>query len=238
MLNVLIPLSGQMPFFGEAEYPFPKPLVEINGLPMIEYVVRNLLSLGEVRPHFLVRQDYCRKFHLDDTIRLLCAHAKVTPVATETGGALCTALLAVDDIAPEEPLLVVNADQYFSDGFAPAVRSLFEDPWQGGCLVFDSVHPRWSFVRTAGEQIIEAAEKRPISRQAVAGVYGFLRGKDFVEAAGNALMKDASHDGRFYTSAAVNELILLGRQLRAVPVAASTYHSFYSPNKIAEFTGT
>ncbi len=240
MLNVLVPMSGPMPFFNEGEYPFPKPLVEINGLPMIEYVTRNILSCGpDVRVNFLVREDYCKKYHLDDTIRLLApGQSMVTQVSTDTCGALCTALLAVEQIDNDQPLLIVNSDQYFTKDFAGKVSALFEAPYEGGCLVFESVHPRWSFVRTTGEDITEAAEKRPITKRAIAGVYGFGRGADFVTAAKQALLKDASHDGIFYLSAALNEMVLMNKRLRAVEVPAADYHSFYSPKKIAEFAGS
>ena len=240
MLNVLVPMSGPMPFFNVDEYPFPKPLVEINGLPMIEYVTRNILSCGpEVRVNFLVREDYCKKYHLDDTIRLLAPlQSVITPVPTNTCGALCTTLLAVEQIDNDQPLLIVNADQYFTRDFAEKIAALFEPPYEGGCLVFESVHPRWSFVRTIGEEIIEAAEKRPITKRAIAGVYGFGRGADFVKAAKQALLKDASHDGIFYLSAAINEMVLMNKRLRAVDVLAANYYSFYSPKKIAEFAAT
>ena len=240
MLNVLVPMSGPMPFFNEGEYPFPKPLVEINGVPMIEYVVRNIASCGpDVRAIFLVRQDHCKKYHLDDTIRLLAPeHAEVLKVASETRGALCTALLAIESINNDNPLLIVNSDQYFTQGFAQGVRQLFEPPYEGGCLVFDSVHPRWSFVRTHGDEIVEAAEKRPITRRAIAGAYGFARGADFVAAAKQALLKDANHDGVFYLSAAINEMVLMNKRLRAVQMPSADYHSFYSPKKIAEFSAS
>lgn len=238
MHRVIVPMSGPMPFFNEDEYPFPKPLVEINGRPMIEYVIRNILELGQdTWIKFLIRADYCTRYHLDDTITLLAENASVSPVAKDTGGALCTALLAIEEINNSDPLLILNADQYFAAGFASSVRRLFEPPYDGGCVVFDSVHPRWSFVRTVGDEIVEAAEKRPITRRAVAGVYGFARGADFVSAAKQALLKDASHDGAYYLSAAVNEMVLMNKKLRAVEVAPGDYHSFYSPAKIAEFCG-
>lgn len=45
MLNILIPLAGPTPFFDSSEYPFPKPLIEIRGTPMIEHLIDNLKSI-------------------------------------------------------------------------------------------------------------------------------------------------------------------------------------------------
>jgi NDP-sugar pyrophosphorylase family protein len=239
MLNVLVPMSGPMPFFPAEEYPFPKPLVEIAGSSMIEYTAKNLLECGrDFHATFLVRNDYCRQFHLDDTIHLLMGQkASVVQVQADTKGALCTALLAIDSINNENPLLIMNFDQYFTSGFARMLDEIFRPEFDGGCCVFESVHPRWSFVKTNGEEVVEAAEKRPISKHAIAGIYGFARGTDFVAAAKSALIKDASHDGLFYISAALNEMVLMNKRLRAVPIDSGQYHSFYSPKKVEEFAG-
>lgn len=237
MLNIVVPMSGKTPFFDGNDFPFPKPLIEINGITMIEYVARNILELGTLaNVYFMVREDYCKKYHLDDTIKLLLPeNSHVIPVAFETKGALCTTLLAIDHIDTNDPLLVINSDQYLSFGFKDSVLKLFEDDFDGGCLVFQSVHPRWSYVRVQDHQIIEAVEKRPITKHAIAGVYGFSHGSDFVKAAYSALQKDADHDGNFFLSAAINECVLLNKRLRAVEVNASQYFSFYSPQKIVEF---
>ena len=41
-LNVLIPMAGAGSRFEKAGYAFPKPLIEVNGKPMIQVVVDNL----------------------------------------------------------------------------------------------------------------------------------------------------------------------------------------------------
>ena len=41
-LNILIPMAGAGTRFQQAGYTFPKPLIEINGKPMIQLVVENL----------------------------------------------------------------------------------------------------------------------------------------------------------------------------------------------------
>ncbi len=45
-------------------------------------------------------------------------------------------------------------------------------------VTFESLHPRWSFVRRGGNGLVsEAAEKRVISRDAIAGFYYYRTGK-------------------------------------------------------------
>lgn len=237
MLNIVIPMSGSMPFFPEDEYPFPKPLVEINGHPMIQYLIENIKSLEfDIHVTYLVRDDFCRKYHLDSTIGLLSPFpCRIIPVANSTCGALCTSLLATDYIDHPDPVMILNFDQYFLSNFSEMVSYLLTANGDGGCVVFDSAHPRWSFVRILDGEIVEAAEKHPITKSAIAGVYLFKNGADFVVAAKNALLKGASHNGVFYISAVINELILLNKKLLAIETPTQNYFSFYSPGKISEF---
>jgi hypothetical protein len=49
-LNVLIPMAGAGSRFEKAGYTFPKPLIEVNGVPMIQVVVNNLnIELNNVK---------------------------------------------------------------------------------------------------------------------------------------------------------------------------------------------
>ena len=55
-MNVLIPMAGAGSRFAAAGYTFPKPLIEVNGKPMIQVVVDNL----NVEAHFIF---ICQKEH-------------------------------------------------------------------------------------------------------------------------------------------------------------------------------
>lgn len=79
------------------------------------------------------------------------------------------------------------------------------------------------------------AEKRPISKDAVAGFYYYKKGSDFVEAAKKALLKRNSYENRYYISASVNELILSGKKVCYYDIEKEQYKSFYSPAKIKEY---
>ena len=46
-MNILIPMAGAGSRFEEAGYTFPKPLIDVNGKPMIQVVIENLNLQGK-----------------------------------------------------------------------------------------------------------------------------------------------------------------------------------------------
>jgi dTDP-glucose pyrophosphorylase len=122
------------------------------------------------------------------------------------------------------------------NGLAERVDLLLQPSADGGCIVFPSVHPRWSYVKTDPDGfLLEAAEKRPISKTAVAGVYCFSSGDLFLSAAMSAIRSGASTSGSYFISAALNQLILENKRLLAAPIEGDQYVTFYSPHKIADY---
>lgn len=238
MLNIVIPLGAQSIFFESSDYPFPKPLVDIDGKPMIQHVIENLSAIREDKRFiFILRADDCAKYHLDSTVRLLAGEDSVIiRLFKATQGAACSVMLAIDHIGNDQPLLVVNGDQIFDEDLNVHLGALRAMAADAGCLTFDSVHPRWSYVRLEGtHDIVETAEKHPISRHAIAGFYYFARGADFVDAACSSIRKESSVDGAYYVAPVLNELILKNRSVKAVSLGAGSYHTFYTPRKIEEY---
>ena len=105
-----------------------------------------------------------------------------------------------------------------------------------GVVVFEGVHPRWSYVRVddAGF-VIEASEKRPISRLATAGAYWFARGADFVECAMAMITKDAHVGGLFYVCPTLNEMVLRNRLVGIHRIERTAYLSLHDPQALAGF---
>src|ERR1700749_3649006 len=112
-MNILVPIAGEDKFFRSDEYFFPKPLVEIAGTPMIELCVRNLVrQFPDAHFIFIVQAEHCTRFSLDGMLKILTdGHCTIIRLDRPTKGALCSALLAIDHIAADEPLAVANGDQ-------------------------------------------------------------------------------------------------------------------------------
>jgi NDP-sugar pyrophosphorylase family protein len=238
MINVLMPLSGGSKFFDSEEYFYPKMLIEIQGKPMVQHAIENLQTLHkDLNFIFVVKRSDCTKFHLDDTLRLLAnSNCNIIMLDHETKGAACSALMAIDEINNDHPLIISNFDQIIDSDLAALYSNLETSNADAGCLVFDTTHPRWSFVLLDdGGFVVETAEKRPLSRNAIAGFYYYKHGKDFVGAAQSMIRKLCSNSENFFISPTFNELILANKKIKALRIPNEKYHSFYTPQKIEEY---
>jgi dTDP-glucose pyrophosphorylase len=237
MLNILVPMMGAS-FFEGGEYQYPKPLIEVDGRPLIEHVITCLQSIKQEKRFILIiNATDAQKYHLDSVLQLITPkNTIVLQIARETKGAACSALLAIEHINNNEPLIISNSDHVFDIDLNIAIADFKKQDVDAGLICFDSVHPKWSFARLDEHlNVVETAEKRPLSRNAIAGFYYFKRGVDFVEATMKTIEKDASLDGKYYVAPTLNELVLQNKSIRIHTIPSISYKSFYSPHKVQEY---
>lgn len=236
-MKVLVPIAAQDSFFKRDEFFYPKPLIDVDGRPMIERAVECLQRLGpDIEFIFVVRAEDSQQFSLDNVLGLITHHrCRVVQLKKPTRGAVCSCLMAIDHIALDEPLVIANGDQIIDVNLSAAVAQLAAS-YDAGVITFESVHPRWSYVLADGTgQVLEAAEKRVISANAIAGFYWFATGRSFVDAAMRLIENEVQHDGAYYIAPTLNQLILDGKRVGHHRVPNTAYHSFYSPQKVEEY---
>ena len=213
-LNVLIPMAGAGSRFESAGYTFPKPLVEVNGKPMIQVVVENL----NIEAHYIyiVQKKHFEKYNLSYLLNLLTPGCTIIQTDGITDGAARTTLLAKDLINTGNPLVIANSDQYI-DWNSNEVMYAFEvEGIDGGIVTFRATHPKWSFVKLNSDGFIsEVAEKRPISDIATVGVYYWRRGSDYVKNAELMIDNNDRVNNEFYVCPVYNYAINNGALVRA-----------------------
>jgi len=205
-LNVLIPMAGAGTRFAEAGYTFPKPLIDVNGKPMIQVVAENL----GVDAHFIyvVQKEHNKKYNLEKMLSLITPNCDIIEVDGITEGAACTALLAKELINSDSPLLFANSDQYVEWEPLEFMYEMQERDCDGGIVVFEASHPKWSFAKTNDLGVVtEVAEKDPISNQATVGYYYWKHGSDFVKYAEEMIEKDIRVNNEFYVCPVYNQAI-------------------------------
>lgn len=236
MLKIIIPIAGPSELFINAGYHYPKPLIEINGKTMIEWVLETPSKIK--REHqfvFIVKEDEVSKFHLDNTLRLLSPECEIIKLKKATKGGLCSVLMAIDNIDKNDSLLILNGDQIIGIDFNEVDSYWKDEKVAAGIVTFTSVHPRWSYARIENDEVVQTAEKNPISNQSIAGYYYFDNATSFFEAANESIKNDVHHEGNFYISPVINQYVLKNKKVKAYPIKKDAYHSFYSPQMISEF---
>ena len=212
-LNVLIPMAGAGSRFQQAGYTFPKPLIDVNGKPMIQVVVENLgLDANFI---FVVQKGHRERFHLENMLPLIAPNCKIVEVEEMTQGAACTALLAKDYIDNECPLFFANSDQWVDWNPTQFMYEMQETAADGGIVTFKATHPKWSFAKVDDNNFVtEVAEKNPISNNATVGYYYWKHGSDFVKYAEQMIEKDIRVNHEFYVCPVFNEAIEDGKEIR------------------------
>lgn len=235
-MQILLPMGGSDENFRQHGYAYAKPLIEIAGQPLVQHALAPLQKARPSRIIFVIRKEDELRFFLRDVLRLLEPGAVVIRADGPTAGAACTALLAIEHIDTDEELVIANADQVLDFDLAEVIDRFRARALDAATVVFDSVHPRWSFVKTdADGMVVEAAEKRPISRDATAGIYYFRKGRFFVEAATNMIRKDASVNGGFFVCPSLNELVLAQMRVGVERIDRSRYISLATPPAVEEY---
>lgn len=184
----IVPLAG--PDFASQECDTPKPLIEINGKPLIEFVLKErpwYLS-GELKNEniiFVLRQTpMTNKVILFLKQAFLgCCYVQVKDVSR---GALLSAIAGVSQIQNfKVPLCVDLADITYSwHDYKNLSLDFKNDNKLGGIIpYFESNYEKYSYLDMSGGFVKCAAEKKVISKNASAGTYFFRDTSVFLNAA-------------------------------------------------------
>ena len=236
-LNIVIPLSGSGTSFINAGYTFPKPLIDINGKPMIQLVIENLKPKCKHKFILIGKKEHFEKYSLNQIFdNSTKGNYQVIPLSASTQGAACTVLSAIDQINNELELIVANGDQIIEVDIEKFISFARRSKKDGVILTFNSQHPRWSYARTNKKgEVLETAEKKVISNHATAGIYYFRQGKLFVEAAISMISKDIRFNNDFYFCPVYNEMILLGQKVIIWEIKQSQMHGLGTPEDLNRY---
>lgn len=185
---------------------------------MIEWVIQNMLPKEiltlqmKIRFHLIVRESHMI-YGIESLFDSLPGNVSYTihPIQKLTEGAACSVLHAESEINNDDPLIIVNSDQFLEwkpDEFYKCLLNPFYD---GVILTFYQPDPRdlkWSYAKISDDFIVtEVQEKKWIGPNATVGLYGWKRGSDFVKYSKQMIAKNIRTNDEFYVCPVYNELI-------------------------------
>jgi dTDP-glucose pyrophosphorylase len=210
-LTIVVPMAGRGSRFAEAGFKDPKPLIPVNGVPMIKLVIGNLTPRRPHRFVFICQREHVRAYGLEERLAAWAPGSAIVQLDGVTEGAACS-VLAAEAFLDDTPLMIANSDQYLDvsiDDYLDGMAGL-----DGLVMTMTAHDPKWSFVAVDAQGFAtELAEKIPISSEATVGVYNFARGRDFAQAAREMIARDLRVNGEFYVAPVYNMLIEKGAKI-------------------------
>lgn len=216
-VQVVIPMAGKGSRFVMAGYNTPKPLIDVLGKPMIEWVIDNL-SLSCAKYIFVVCKSHLdnKEWRLRETLETSVPNCEIIEIEDVTEGPACTVMLAESNLDMSKPLVIANCDQFLE--WDPN-SFLYESQQVDGCIsVFhqpDSTDTKWSYARLDSTGLVqEVKEKEAISSVASTGIYYWHCAGDFFACAREMIKKNIRVNNEFYVCPVYNEAIAKGMRIK------------------------
>ena len=212
MLNIVIPMAGRGSRFAKAGYDLPKPLIDVNGRPMIEVVTKNITPKCEHRFIYICQQEHLEKYSLAEKLEMISPNCAIVTVDHITEGAACTVLLAEKYIDNDDPMMIANSDQFVDTDINEYLKAMFND--DGLIMTMPANDPKWSFIKCdENGYVTMVREKEVISNEATVGIYNYAKGSDFVKYAKQMIRKNIRVNNEFYVAPVYNEMIADGKKI-------------------------
>lgn len=206
MINIVIPMAGRGSRFAEAGYKKPKPLIDVHGKPMIEYVTQNIKPEEVHRFIYLCLKEHLDRYGLKEYLEAMEPGCIVVPVGQVTEGAACTVLLAEKYINNNDHLMIANSDQYVDTDINGYIKKL--EGSDGLIMTMTANDPKWSYINYDKDGYVTMVrEKEVISSEATVGIYNFAKGSDYVKYAHLMIEKGIRVNNEFYVAPVYNEMI-------------------------------
>lgn len=222
MLNIVVPMAGRGSRFLQAGYEMPKPLIDVFGHLMIEYVTRNITPDCEHRFIYICQEEHLKMYGLAEKLEKIAPGSVVVTVDHITEGAACTVLLAEKYIDNDEPMMIANSDQYVDTDINVYLASMKEH--DGLIMTMPADDPKWSFIKYDENGFVTLVrEKEVISNEATVGIYNYKHGRDFVQYAHQMIEKNIRVNNEFYVAPVYNEMIEAGKKVVFCDVGANMF---------------
>ena len=232
MVNIVIPMAGLGSRFPRDKYYLPKPLIDVNGKPMITRALESLDVEGQY--HFILRNDEFLKI-TKDVIAKTVKDPRFVVVDHTTEGPACSVLLFKEFINNDDELIALNCDQIMawnSKLFFHNAR-LYD-----GCVVtYYSDTDKNSYARIdQSGRVTEMREKEVISNCSLTGIHYWKRGQDFVRSA-EAMIdnNERAPNGEFYIAPTYNYLIQENLEVGVYHLPNEMFHPVGVPIDLERF---
>lgn len=217
-MQIIVPMSGFGERFRKAGYAVPKPLIEIDGKPIIAHVVE--MFPGESDFLFICNQDHLAEpaYRMEEIIREHCPTARIVGIEPHKRGPIHAVLMAAQWIDADRPA-VVNYCDFTCYWHWPHFKEFVAATACAGAIpAYKGFHPHslgttnYAYMRERGGWVLDIQEKQPytdkrMEEYASSGTYYFASGRLMLDAFAQTVEQDLNVGGEYYVSLAYKPLL-------------------------------
>jgi len=214
-MQLIIPMSGLGNRFLDAGYKIPKPLLEIDGHPMIKHVVDLFPNVDDVV--FICNEEHIKNTNMMEILLSIVPTCKIFKIATAKGPVDAVSKV-FDYIKDNEEVIVSYCDYGTYWNFKKFQEEVRNGSFDGAIACYTGFHPHmlgtdnYAFCKEVNNELLEIREKQPFTDNRMAefasnGTYFFKKGK-FIKKYFKKLMDlNINVAGEFYVSMVYNLMI-------------------------------
>lgn len=220
-MQIIIPMAGFGERFRRAGYQVPKPLIEVEGRPIIEHIVR--MFPEESGFVFICNREQLEQpaLRLRETLQRIAPSARIVSIEPHKLGPIHTVLQASEQIDDAEPTIVNYCDFCCHWDYAHFKRFVLASECHGAIPCYRNFHPHtlWSqyyaYVRESDGWISDIQEKQPFTDRpnaefASSGTYYFRSGASMKATFQETVRRDLRVNGEYYVSMAYKPMLEAG----------------------------
>lgn len=236
-------MSGLGKRFIQAGYTEPKPLILVNGKPIIEYVVS--MFPGENDFIFICNNEHLENTNMREVLQRIKPTGKIFGLDTHNQGPVYAVSQIFDQIDDNEDVFVSYCDYFMDFDLNSAISRIKEGNFVGAVPAYTGFHPHLLHRNLYGGILanndgvmLDYKEKHsftedPMDSHHSVGAYYFINGKDFKKYSNELLELDIEVNGEKYTSMIYYLYLRDGHKIY-VPIAEK-FMQWGTPEDLEEF---
>ncbi len=243
-MQLVIPMSGFGERFRAAGYETPKPLIEVDGKPIVGHVLDMFPGVEKVV--FICNQDHLTepKYRMAEILKELCPTGVIVPIAAHKLGPVHAVLSALHELDLSQPVVVNYADftcRWSFEDFSNFVRDQDVD---AAVPAYRGFHPHsggttnYAYIREAEGRLLEMREKQPFTENKVdefasSGTYYFKSGNLMQQFLKEQISKQVTVGGEYYVSSAVDLVAQAGMHVAVYEI--EHFMQWGTPQDLGEY---
>lgn len=215
-MHIVVPMSGVGNRFVEAGYKDPKPLIVIDGKPIIEHVCD--LFPGEDKFTFICNAKHLSETNMREVLLSIKPNANVIEIPNHKKGPVYAVSLVEDFIDDDEEVIVNYCDFGAYWDYEDFLKHTRDRNADGAVPAYKRFHPHmlgttnYAFMRDDKQWMLEIKEKEPftdnrMNEYASDGTYYFKKGSYVKKYFNEIMQKDINLKGEYYVSLIYNLLV-------------------------------